>query len=209
MDRRQGQFEKAIQEFSDAIMRDPHNSVFIEDLASTLYMTRQFRAAEQMFDRLIELRPDQPILRVQKPLLVTFNKTGDDTAARSAIAALPASMADDRSALTLRLNFALVDRDWPQAKQLNQKVQKAPENAQLLSQLAVVDALLNNKEVAISEAKRAIELLPISKDALDGPSIEINLAVAYAWTNEPGLAFEKLSSLTKVPNWYFLRPIKA
>ena len=159
-------------------MRDPHNSVFIEDLASTLYMTRQFRAAEQMFDRLIELRPDQPILRVQKPLLVTFNKTGDDTAARSAIAALPASMADDRSALTLRLNFALVDRDWPQAKQLNQKVQKAPENAQLLSQLAVVDALLNNKEVAISEAKRAIELLPISKDALDGPSIEINLAVA-------------------------------
>jgi len=208
VDRRQGQFEKAIQEFSDAIMRDPHNSVFIEDLASTLYMTRQFRAAEQMFDRLIELRPDQPILRVQKPLLVTFNKTGDDTAARSAIAALPASMADDRSALTLRLNFALVDRDWPQAKQLNQKVQKAPENAQLLSQLAVVDALLNNKEVAIPEAKRAIELLPISKDAVDGPSIEINLAVVYAWTNELGVAFEKLSSLTKVPNGIFYGQLK-
>jgi hypothetical protein len=51
-----------------------------------------------------------------------------------------------------------------------------------------VDALLNNKEVAISEAKRAIELLPISKDAVDGRAIEVNLAVVYAWTNELGLA---------------------
>jgi len=258
VDRRQGQFEKAIQEFSDAIARDPRNSVFIEDLAFTLSVMRQFRAAEQMFDRLIELRPDQPILRVQKPVFVTFNKTGDDTAVRSAIAALPESMADDRGAVTLRLNLALVDRDWRQAKevvekmkggedeggfayglvnvpvgcysillarlqgeqpgvnasvaeareQLNQKVQKAPGNAQLVSQLAVVDALLNNKEVAISEAKCAIELLPISRDAVDGPSIEINLALVYAWTNELGLAFEKLSSLTKVPNGIFYGQLK-
>jgi hypothetical protein len=211
-----------------------------------------------MFDRLIELRPDQPILRVQKSVFVTFNKTGDDTAVRSAIAALPESMADDRGALNLRLNFAMIDRDWPQAKeliekmkggedeggfaygelnvpvgcysillarlqgeqlgvnasvaeareQLNQKVQKAPGNALLLSQLAVVDALLNNKEVAIPEAKRAIELLPISKDAVDGPSIEINLAVVYAWTNELGVAFEKLSSLTKVTNGIFYGQLK-
>ncbi len=71
-----------------------------------------------------------------------------------------------------------------------------------------MDALLNNKEVAISEAKRAIELLPISKDAVDGPSIEINLAIVYAWTNELGLAFEELSSLTKVPNGIFYGQLK-
>ncbi len=258
MDRRQGQFEKAIQEFNGAIARDPRNSVFIEDLALTLSVMRQFRAAEQMFDRLIELRPDQPILKVQKALYVTFFETGDDATVRSAIAALPASMADDRGVLSLRLAFAFVDRDWLRAKeliekmkggedegnfaygqiavpvgcysillfrlqgeqaganasfaetreQLNQKVQKSPESAYLLSQLAVVDALLNNKEVAISEAKRAIELLPISKDAVDGRAIEVNLAVVYAWTNELGVAFEKLSSLTKVPNGIFYGQLK-
>jgi TolB-like protein/tetratricopeptide (TPR) repeat protein len=258
IDRRQGQFEKTIRELSDAIMRDPHNSVFTEDLALTFYITRQFRAAEQMFDRLIELRPDQPILRVQKPLLVTFNKTEDDTAVRSAIAALPASMAEDRGALSLRLTFALIDRDWQRAKeviekmkggedeggfayglvnvpvgcysillarlqgeqpganasvaeareQLNQKVQREPGNAQLLSQLAVVDALLNKKEVAISEAKRAIELLPISKDAVYGRSIEVNLAVVYSWTDELDLAFEKVSSLAKVPYGIFYGQLK-
>jgi len=78
----------------------------------------------------------------------------------------------------------------------------------MLSQLAVVDALLNNKEVAISEAKRATEMLPIAKDALAGPKIEINLAIVYAWTNELGLAFEELSSLTKVPNGIFYGQLK-
>jgi Flp pilus assembly protein TadD len=258
MDRRQGRFEEAIQEFRGAIMRDPHNSAFTEDLAITLQLTRQFRAAEQTFDGLIELRPDQPILKVQKALFVTFFETGDDATVRSAIAALPASMADDRGVLSLRLEFALVDRDWAQAKeliekmkggedegnfaygqiavpvgcysillfrlqgeqaganasfaetreQLNQKIQKSPESAYLLSQLAAVDALLNNKEVAISEAKRAAELLPIYKDALDGPAMEMNLAVVYAWTNDLDLAFEKLSSLTKVPSGIFYGELK-
>jgi tetratricopeptide (TPR) repeat protein len=258
MDRRQGQFAKAIQEFNEAITRDPHNSVFVEDLALTLYFTRQFRAAEQIFDRLIELRPDQPILKAQKPLFVTFFKTGDDTAVRTALAALPASMADDRGALSMQLVFALVNRDWRQAKeliekmkggddegdfaygqtnvpvgcysillarlqeeqpgpnasfaetreQLNQKVQRSAGNANLLSQLAVVDALLNNKEVAIAEAKHAVELLPISKDALAGPYMEINLAVVYAWTSQLDLAFEKLSSLTTVPNGVFYGQLK-
>ena len=258
MDRRQGNWEKAIQEFNEAITRDPHNSVLIENLAITLCYTRQFSEAEQMFGRLIELRPDQPILKAQKPVLVTFYKTGDDTTVRSAIAALPVSMADDRNVLSLRLNFTLVDRDCQQAteliekmngsedegnfaygqipvpvgcysillarlqgeqpgpnasfaetrEQLNQKVQKSAGNADLLSQLAVVDALLNNREAAISEAKRAVELLPISKDALDGPGILQNLAVVYAWTNELDLTFEKLSSLTKVPNGIFYGQLK-
>jgi len=60
----------------------------------------------------------------------------------------------------------------------------------LLSSLAVLDALLNNKEAAISEAKRATEILPVSKDALDGPGVLKNLAVVYAWSGELDLAFE-------------------
>ena len=257
IDRRQGQFEKAIQEFKDAINRDPRNSVFVEDLATSLQQVRQFRAAEQTFDRLTELRPDQPILRTQKPLLLYY-ETGDNAAMRTALGALPASIAHDRGVLSLRLAFAFVDRDWVQAKaliekmnsgddegdfanggvnvpigcysillarvqgeqtgpnprfaetrdQLNQRVQSEPENAKLLSQLAVVDALLGKKEIAIAEAKRAVELLPISKDAVDGPYPGLNLAAVYAWTNELDLAFETLSSLTKVPNGLYYGPLK-
>jgi hypothetical protein len=91
---------------------------------------------------------------------------------------------------------------------LNQKVQKAPDNGPLLSQLAVVDALLNNKETAIAEAKRAVDLLPISKDTMAGPYLQTNLAVVYAWTNESDLAFQTLNSSAKVPNGIFYGQLK-
>ena len=42
-------------------------------------------------------------------------------------------------------------------------------------------------------------MLPISKDAVNGPPIVVNLAVVYAWTNELDLAFDTLGSLTKTP----------
>ena len=257
IDRHQGQFENAIQEFKNAITRDPRNSVFVEDLATTLQQVRQFRAAEQTFDRLTELRPDQPILGMQKPFLF-YDETGDNTAMRNALAALPTSTADDRGVLSLRLAFAFVDRDWTQVKaliekmnggddegefanggvnvpvgcysillarlqgeqtganpsfaetrdQLNERVQKEPANAKLLSQLAVIDALLGKKELAIAEGKRAVELLPSSKDAVDSPYPELNLAAVYAWTNELDLAFETLTSLSKVPNGLYYGPLK-
>jgi Flp pilus assembly protein TadD len=85
-------------------------------------------------------------------------------------------------------------------QRLSQKVKISPARADLLSNLAVVDALLGEKEKAITEARRAAEILPVAKDALIGPGILMNLAVVYAWTGELDLAFEILGPLTKIPN---------
>jgi tetratricopeptide (TPR) repeat protein len=248
MDRRQGKWEKAIQDLNEAIALDPRNVLSIHDLADTTGLSRQFSASEKAYDRLIELLPDQPILKVEKAFRRYF-ENGDAGPARSALAALPASLADDANVLGWRLDQALSDRDWRKAKeiieklkgsedvsqfayarrsapagcystliarlqgeatesnpifaevreQLNQKVKKSPDNANLLSLLAVVDALLSNKAAAVSEAKRAVEILPISRDALDGAAVMTNLAVVYAWTDEFDLAFETLVPLTKMP----------
>ena len=78
----------------------------------------------------------------------------------------------------------------------------------LLSQLAVVDALLENKETAVSEARRAAEMLPISKDALDGPAILMNLVLVYVWTSEFDRAFEVMVPLTKMPAGFFYGQFK-
>jgi TolB-like protein/Flp pilus assembly protein TadD len=261
--RRQGNFEKAVQEFNEALTLDPRNPDPLSDLAYTLYAMRQFRAAGGVYDKLIARVPDQPMLKVQKARLVTFMKTGDDKAVLSAIAELPTSTAKDRGVLSLSLSFALDDRDWPRAKQfleqlerdeiggeddgnfgyatvpvpagcysillsrlqrdnpeeipsfaeareqLNQKVQASPGNALLLSALGIVDALLTRKEEAIKEARRAAEMLPISKDAMDGPGVLTNLAVVYAWTNESDLAFEQLAVLTKTPHGVYYGQLKA
>ena len=65
-DRRQGNFEKAIQEFNEAISRDPRNAEAIAELGNTLFWTRQFSAAERAYDRLIELVPSRPMFQGPK-----------------------------------------------------------------------------------------------------------------------------------------------
>jgi len=256
MDLRQGKFEKAIREFNEAITRDPGNSVSIQSLAISLFYMRQFHAAEQTYDRIIELSPGQPILKVQKAFFVTSMKTGDDAGFWSAIAALPPSIAEDPGVVCWQMNYALADRNWQQAKgllermkhgednqfayanvavpvgcyaillarlegeqsgdpnfvqtrdRLDQKVKKSPGNAQLLSSLGVVDALLGHKEASISEAERAVEMLPISKDALIGSGTVTNLAVVYAWNDELDQAFGILNPLAKTPYGIYFGQLK-
>src|SRR5258708_26708668 len=62
-------------------------------------------------------------------------------------------------------------------EELNQAVQMSPEDAKLLSNLAVVDALLGRKRDAIGEAKHAIEMRPPSRDALAVPGIVAKLVL--------------------------------
>jgi serine/threonine protein kinase len=58
MDRRQGNWGKAIQEFNWVVTLDPRNPVAITELAHTYYDTREFRAAEQAFDRVASRATD-------------------------------------------------------------------------------------------------------------------------------------------------------
>jgi serine/threonine protein kinase/Flp pilus assembly protein TadD len=84
-------------------------------------------------------------------------------------------------------------------EQLYKKVEADPTNPALLSALGCVDIALGSKELAISEAKRAVEMSPISKDSFAGPILVRNLAFVYEWANEPNLALQTLDPLTKIP----------
>jgi TolB-like protein/Flp pilus assembly protein TadD len=69
-----------------------------------------------------------------------------------------------------------------------------------LSLLGLIDAALGRKEQAIAMAQRAAEILPIEKDAYDGPILATNLAVVYAQTGELEQAVSLLQKLVKIPN---------
>jgi len=121
-----------------------------------------------------------------------------------------AAPADCYSILLARLQGQVPDEQVGSGTRrlLNQKVETSPTNAILLSNLAVVDALLGHKDDAISEGERAVELLPVSKDAVDGPLVAMNLAVVYAWADHPDLAFQQLDILSKVPYGLFYNHLK-
>jgi TolB-like protein/Flp pilus assembly protein TadD len=78
--------------------------------------------------------------------------------------------------------------------------EQQPDFAAALSLLGVIDADLEKKEEALKEGERACELLPISKDAIDGTDIAINLAQIYAWTGEKDRAVEQIAVVERVPN---------
>jgi TolB-like protein/class 3 adenylate cyclase/Flp pilus assembly protein TadD len=80
-------------------------------------------------------------------------------------------------------------------------VAEQPGYAEALCVLGMIDAALGHKEDAIREGRRAIELLPVTKDAVIGAQLVQNLALIYAWTGEKDLAFQQLAIAATIPSY--------
>jgi TolB-like protein len=89
---------------------------------------------------------------------------------------------------------------FQQARAAMEKITRdQPDYAAALSVLGLLDAGLGRNEDAIREGTRAVELLPISKDSINGTSLVENLAIIYTWTGETDRALETLSYLAGIP----------
>jgi TolB-like protein/Flp pilus assembly protein TadD len=60
--------------------------------------------------------------------------------------------------------------------------------------LGLIDAALGNKEAALQEGRRAMELLPRERDAINGEKLIGYFAVIAAWAGEKDLAIEQLNA---------------
>ena len=78
-------------------------------------------------------------------------------------------------------------------------VAQQPDYPEGLSVLGMIDAALGHKEDAIREGRRAVELLPVTKDAIIGAQLVQNLALIYAWTGEKDFALQQLAVATNIP----------
>jgi serine/threonine-protein kinase len=85
-------------------------------------------------------------------------------------------------------------------KELEQTLHDQPDYAAGLCALGMVDAGLGHKADAIREGERAVELMPVSKSAVEGPLLIRNLAIIYAWTGEKDRAIERLSEAARRPD---------
>jgi tetratricopeptide (TPR) repeat protein len=136
----------------------------------------------------------------------------DYDAANRVIAATPAKYADDAldgpsgwaEGLVARARGnkekALAAFAAAREKMEAQKGDK-PKDAPYFGGIAKLDAGLGRKEEAISEARRAVEMMPIAKGAVEGPIWVANLALVYAWTGERDRALEQLEIVATLPGW--------
>ena len=81
-----------------------------------------------------------------------------------------------------------------------QLLRAAPTDAARHGQHGLILAALGQKQEAIAEGKRAVELLPESQDAFDGPQVATALAQIYASTGEFDEAFRLLDHLLVTAN---------
>src|SRR5213082_147821 len=86
-----------------------------------------------------------------------------------------------------------------------------PDYAQGLIALGLIDAGLGRKDDALREGTRAVALVPIANDAIDGADLIVNLAIIYAWTGEKDLALKQLAEAAQMPStlnygWLRLHP---
>jgi serine/threonine protein kinase/tetratricopeptide (TPR) repeat protein len=65
--------------------------------------------------------------------------------------------------------------------------------------LGLIDAGLGHKEDALREGRLAVELLPVGKDAVDGPGMIRYLAMIAAWVGDKDLACEQLGIAVRIP----------
>jgi TolB-like protein/Tfp pilus assembly protein PilF len=78
-------------------------------------------------------------------------------------------------------------------------VQAQPDYGPALCVLGLIDAGLGRKEDAVREGRRAVELLPVEKDSINGPHVFDVLAMIYAWVGEKDLAIEQLTRAMQHP----------
>jgi TolB-like protein/class 3 adenylate cyclase/Flp pilus assembly protein TadD len=79
------------------------------------------------------------------------------------------------------------------------RMQAQPDYGPNYCMLGLIDAGLGRKEEALREGRRAIELLPVEKDSINGPHMIEYFAIIAAWVGEKDLAFEQLDKAIRLP----------
>jgi serine/threonine-protein kinase len=86
------------------------------------------------------------------------------------------------------------------ARAEQQKILQAPESyGPALCVLGLIDAGLGRKEEALREGRRAVELIPVEKDAIYGIGMVKYFAMIAAWAGDKDLACEQLAIATRPP----------
>jgi tetratricopeptide (TPR) repeat protein len=90
---------------------------------------------------------------------------------------------------------ARAQRAFTAARTAQEKiVQQQKDYGPALCVLGLIDAALGNKEAALQEGRRALELMPREKDLTNAEMLVGYFAVIAAWADEKDLAIEQLNA---------------
>lgn len=178
-------YEKAIEKGKSFPMSDEDRLTLIGSEANLLLLQRKYDQLLQLCEKF----PDDSFAAVPGSLAMKY----------FAIGVAQRGLGDDTAA-----HNALVKATNILEEQLKQK----PDDPDLHAGLAKILAWLGQKDAAIAEAQRAVDLRPESKDAFDGPKTTEQVAQVYAILGDNARAIELLDGLLSRPSDVTLQSLK-
>jgi TolB-like protein/Tfp pilus assembly protein PilF len=241
--RSEGSWDESLTYWERGLALSPRNTALLTEVAFTYAALRQFPTAIKLYDRALDILPNELYLMASKAaiyqaegnlqeagkLLAQINpQTNSDAAVRIKLTQLrlernQAEVTRFLQARHAQLHFtseidkgskqvglALARRIFgdtgpakaaaEQARNTLEPIKKEqPDNAFVAAALAVAYAILDEKDLAMKEAERAITLVPSSKDRLSGPGFEENLALVEMLIGENDRAISILTRLLQTP----------
>ena len=91
---------------------------------------------------------------------------------------------------------------------LEQEKENSPGDPAIHAALGWAYALVGEKEKAIEAGKRAVDLTPMTSDAMSGHTYLLMLARIYAWVDEPYLAVKAIHTAMTTPGWVSVSTLK-
>jgi TolB-like protein/Tfp pilus assembly protein PilF/class 3 adenylate cyclase len=100
----------------------------------------------------------------------------------------------------LKGDAAAAQMSFTQARATQEKiVASQPDYGPALCVLATIDAGLGRKDDALRESARALALMPVTKDSINGAHITRLSAMIYSWVGENDLALDELKRAVQTP----------
>ena len=245
IDRRQGRWEKSLEEITQALELNPRDFSVLQQIALTYEALGRYKEMAATLDRVLALAPKDVPSRVRRALVDLENRADP----KGFEATIDAILADDANAAlsfvnpwlvillrehsSIGVDRALANMDnggcfdenipfpsgWCEGlaarvrgddsaaraafgsarQELASQVHRQPEYAPALCALGVIDSVLGNKEDAIREGERAVELTPVSKNSIEGATLVRYLAAIYAWAGDKDRAVQRLAETTYLP----------
>jgi len=203
--RREGLWDESVAYWERGLALDPRNTALLIEVAWTYAALRQFPTALKLYDRALDVLPDELYLMAVKASI--YQAEGNLQEAAKLLAQVNAQTNSD-AAVRIKLTQLRLERNHTEATRLVQARQARLDFASGIDKgikqvgLALFERVAGDTASAKSAAEQARNTLePLSKDQPDNALVPAALAVDYAILDEKDSALnEAQRAITLVPS---------
>ena len=203
--RSEGHWDESVAYWERGLALNPRNTALLTEVAFTYAALRQFPTAEKLYDRALDILPNELYLMASKAAI--YEAEGNLQEAAKSLVQVNAQTNSD-AAIRIKLTQLRLERNYTEATRLLHArqarlhfasgIDKGSKQVGLALALRVTSGIAHAKAAA-EQARNTLE--PIRKQQPDNAFVAAALAVAYAMLDEKDSALKEAeSAITLVPS---------